>query len=103
MTTPNLKSIKGFQTAMGTLSIFFLIIILHVIRQFVSIDLGAFYRFLLIVIIVLCISGCTDSYRGLRDPYSTRKIAGLFLNTAYLILIVSMLVANVMDLARAFS
>gem|GEM_PF-2161004 len=63
---------------------------------------------LLLGVVTLCIFalgilGLIASLRGLKEPNTLKKIIGLFLNLGFLALSVAVIVANVLDMIRAFS
>lgn len=98
----NVNSNKGFKWAKITMSIFILIIILHVIQEFVKIDMSNFYGILLVLILIFTVVGVIDSIKGIKEPNTLRKVIGMILNSGYVVLLIFIIVANILDIYKAF-
>ncbi|WP_291133255.1 hypothetical protein [Flavobacterium sp. UBA7682] len=98
----NVNSNKGFKWAIITMSIFILIIILHVIQEFVKIDMSNFYGILLVLILIFTVVGVIDSIKGIKEPNTLRKVIGMILNSGYVVLLIFIIVANILDIYKAF-
>ncbi|WP_405207216.1 hypothetical protein [Aquimarina sp. LLG6339-5] len=104
MSETNKNSHSGFKYGITGLSIFLVLIILTAIINtfdfyFLSLLIG------LLVLIIGCIGiiGLTKSLKGLKEPNTLKKVIGIVINFGIVGLFVSAIIANFLDMYKAFS
>ena len=96
-----MNSEKSFRYSLIVLALFIMMILMHILQEFMKQDFSNFYGFISIVIMALISFGSYHAVTGLKDRNSAKKIIGIILNTGYLILFISLIIANVLDLYKA--
>jgi len=104
MSETNKSSHSGFKYGIIGLSIFLVLIILTAV-----INTFDFYFFSLLIGLLVFIIGCigiiglTKSLKGLKEPNTLKKVIGVVINFGIVGLFILVIVANFLDLYKAFS
>ena len=104
MTSSNINSNKSFEYAILGVGLILVIIILTILLNtskydFISLLIGL----LTFVIGIIGVIGSIVSIKGLKEPNTVKKIIGIILNFGIVILFLSVIIANIYDMYKAFS
>ncbi|MBR9913731.1 MAG: hypothetical protein GYB32_02705 [Algicola sp.] len=101
-----LHSHQGFKFAMITLVGIIIFISLHLLvaNNILAIDVYTYLSsFVVVLVFVTTITGCVYSLRGLKDPYSLKKLLALVVNLLLMLLLIGTIVANLIDVKNALN
>lgn len=102
----NNNSQKSFRYAMINLSLVAAIVVtsfVMVFLRFYSEGLSVVIGLLVFAIGILSVIGSICAFGGWNEPRSVKKTIGMVLNLAFLGLFLSVIIANIIDLYKAFS
>lgn len=104
MTENNLNSHKGFKYGILGIGLILTIIALTQLLNTLKSDFASILIGLLVFAVgIVSIIGFIKSIKGFKEPNTAKKIIGIILNFGIAILFMSVIIANIYDIYKAFT
>ncbi|WP_028284039.1 hypothetical protein [Olleya marilimosa] len=104
MTKNNINSHKGFKFGIiGIGLILILIILTQLLHTQISDIASILIGLLTFAVGIVSIIGFIKSLKGIKEPNTAKKIIGIIINFAIVILFISVIIANIYDINKALS
>jgi len=102
--TEDSHTYRSFRYALSTLGTIALILAVGFVDSYTGLDPGHFLMGILVLVAAFFgISGTVEAFNSLKEPNHWKKWAGMAVNIGMIGLFVALIMANVMDIVKAFS